>query len=500
MKRLILAMAMGVGVVRAELPEPSAAKLPQWHGFNLQNLFWEGARNVPFEESDFKRIAEMGGNFIRIPVTYKLITKPDDFREIDPDRLVQLEQALAWGKKYNIHICLNLFQVPGHCITKEDNPRWPADWNLWTNEEAQAVFSNYWKFLAKRYRDVPNRNLSFNLINEPFWDTTELQYAKVMKQAIGAVRAEDPDRLMIVDGLNAATEPCWALAGEGVAQAIHFYKPMALTHYKADWMANPPSRLPPAWPLPLVSTHLYGPLQKMDVPPLVIRGGFDQPHRMTVQVGDVCGSRKIPMVFQVLADGKPVYEKSFMPESGIFHADPGVYEFALNQDIDAGIPAGTKTVVLQVASGDRMTLRGVVLENETSGARHELVPVVDEWGSIQSPLNYDPATGFTAEKHIDRAWLFEKYLKPFQTLEEKGVGVMVMEFGCFNQTPHRMVLDWMDDCLGMFADAGWGWAMWEWKGPFGPINSGRPDVDYVERNGVQLDEEMLDLLERKLRE
>jgi hypothetical protein len=395
-------------------------------------------------------------------------------------------------------MCLNLFQVPGHCITTEDHPRWPPDWNLWENEEAQAVFSDYWRYLAQRYRDIPNRNLSFNLINEPHWNVSESQYAKVMKQAIAAVRTEDPERLMIVDGLNAASEPCRALADEGVAQALHFYKPMALTHYKAEWMENPPDRLPDSWPLPLVSTHLYGKRHEFSQP-FTITGGFEMPHRMMVKVGVVVGSAKMPLVFEVKADGKTILEKTFTPDSGKFHTPPGVFEYALNQDLAAEIPAGTKTVSMAVASGDRLTLRGVVLENRTTLARHEIIPVVSEWGSVQSPLTYDPETGFAAEKHLDRAWLFNRYLTPFKTLEEKGVGVMVMEFGCNNKTPHNLVLDWMDDCLGMFAEAGWGWALWEWKGPFGPVNSGRPDAGYAERDGMKIDRQMLDLLERYLR-
>ena len=493
-----LVLALGLGS-SASLPEPSASKLPHWRGFNMQNLFWEGERNVPFEESNFRMISEMGGNFIRIPVTYKLITQPGDFRTINPELLKPLEQAMAWGKKYDLHICLNLFQVPGHCITKENDPRWPAEWDLWRDEEAQDVFSNYWKFLAERYKDIPNRYLSFNLINEPHWHVSEEAYAKVMKLAIDAVRSEDPDRLMVVDGLKAASAPCWALVDEGVAQALHFYKPMALTHYKADWMENPPDRIPESWPLPLISKHLYGPRHKFSKP-FVIKGGFGSVHKLIVQVGDVVGSDAMPLELRVTADGKPILEKVFTPDSGRFHKKPGVFEFTQDEDFTIEIPRGKKRIEIEVADGDRLTLRGVVLENMKSGKRTEIIPVVSEWGSTQAELTYDPASGIQADEYLDRDWLFEKYLKPFQALEEKGVGVMAMEFGCYNQTPHPLVLGWMDDCLDMFSETGWGWALWEWKGPFGPISSERPDVDYVEHEGMSVDKAMLKLLGKQVKE
>ena len=43
-------------------------------------------------------------------------------------------------------------------------------------------------------------------------------------------------------------------------------------------------------------------------------------------------------------------------------------------------------------------------------------------------------------------------------------------------------------------EAGWGWAMWNLRGSFGPVDSGRDDVAYEEWHGHKLDRAMLDLL------
>ena len=54
----------------------------------------------------------------------------------------------------------------------------------------------------------------------------------------------------------------------------------------------------------------------------------------------------------------------------------------------------------------------------------------------------------------------------------------------------------MEDFLRLFADAGWGWALWNLRGAYGPVDSERADVSY-ERDGDRLvDREMLDLLRR----
>lgn len=90
----------------------------------------------------------------------------------------------------------------------------------------------------------------------------------------------------------------------------------------------------------------------------------------------------------------------------------------------------------------------------------------------------------------------QKHISPWKNLEEKGVPVFVGEFGAYNKTPHKIVLKWMEDCLEIFKKNNWGWALWNFKGPFGPLNSGRADVVYEKEGEVLVDKEMLTLLKR----
>jgi endoglucanase len=71
---------------------------------------------------------------------------------------------------------------------------------------------------------------------------------------------------------------------------------------------------------------------------------------------------------------------------------------------------------------------------------------------------------------------------------------MVGEFGAHNRTPHPVVLAWMRDCLASWKAAGWGWALWNFRGSFGPLDSGRDDVKYEDFRGHKLDRAMLELL------
>ena len=94
----------------------------------------------------------------------------------------------------------------------------------------------------------------------------------------------------------------------------------------------------------------------------------------------------------------------------------------------------------------------------------------------------------------DAGWLRTKYIEPWKKLESMGVGVHVGEWGAYNKTPHDVVLRWMRDVLTLWREAGWGWAVWNLRGAFGPLDSGRQDVTYESFRSHQLDRKMLDLL------
>jgi len=97
-------------------------------------------------------------------------------------------------------------------------------------------------------------------------------------------------------------------------------------------------------------------------------------------------------------------------------------------------------------------------------------------------------------KIIDREWLYQNKILPWKKLAEKGVGVHVGEWGSYNRTPHDVTLRWMRDFLELWKEEGWGWAMWNFRGSFGILDSRRSDVAYADFRGHQLDRKMLDLI------
>ena len=158
---------------------------------------------------------------------------------------------------------------------------------------------------------------------------------RVVKRLVENIRAEDPQRLIIADGLKWGREPVNGLAGLGIAQSTRGYEPVQISHYQASWMHGSDTWPEPTWPLKL-------------------------------------GENRI----------------------------------------------------------------------------------------------------------VDKETLAKEHIQPWKRLEQKGVGIHVGEWGAFNHTPHKVVLAWMRDCLALWKEAGWGWALWNLQGGFGVLDSQRADVEY----------------------
>jgi len=329
----------------ATLPEPDASKLPRWRGFNLTEKFTAGGQK-PFREADFEWMAAWGFNFARLPMSYHCWSSPEKWREMDERILREVDAAVEFGRQYGVHVNLNFHRAPGYCVNP---PKEPLD--LWKDDAALEAAAFQWATFAKRYKGIPSSRVSFDLLNEP-GDLPEPTYARVVKQLVESIRAEDPRRLIIADGLKWGNQPVPSLAPLGIGQSTRGYQPTRISHYKANWMRGSDLWPEPSWPLKISER--------------------------------------------------------------------------------------------------------------------------DAW---------------------DKERLRSQQIAPWKALEQTGVGVHVGEWGAFNKTPHKVALAWMRDCLDLWRDAGWGWAMWNFHGPFGVLDSGRADAAYENFKGHKLDRAMLELLQ-----
>jgi endoglucanase len=326
--------------------EPTASRLPRWRGFNLLGKYSLHQQHFgPFLEWDFRMISEWGFNFVRFPMDYRLWIRDGDWHKIDSEAFRDLDQAVEWARHYGLHASLNIHRAPGYCINQPKEPK-----DLWTDPEPQEIFAAHWAFIAKRYKELSNQEMSFDLLNEPD-GVDNPAYAKVVKILAEAIRSQAPHRLIIADGTDVGNRPVPELIPLKVAQATRGYQPMEISHYLAPWSPGGGKYPKPAWPM------------------------------------------------------------------------------------------------------------------ERDGQK------------------------------LDKEWMRREFIEPWKQLESQGVGVFVGEWGVYNKTPHPVVLNWMKDNLELWKEAGWGWALWNFRGDFGPLNSKREDVAYEDFQGHHLDRKMLKLLQ-----
>lgn len=100
--------------------------------------------------------------------------------------------------------------------------------------------------------------------------------------------------------------------------------------------------------------------------------------------------------------------------------------------------------------------------------------------------------GQVGDQYLGRDML-EKFYAPWIDLVKNGVGVHCGECGCYNRTPHPVFLAWFGDVVDILSKNGIGFALWNFVGSFGILNSGREDVEYEDWYGHQLDRQLLDL-------
>lgn len=323
--------------------KPAQTVFPRWRGFNVQYFFTKNRYSEPVED-DFRWTADWGFNFIRVPMSYRVWTEDGDVYKIKKAPFERIDRIVDWGRKYKIHISLNLHRGPGYCINRGET----EPFNLWQDTEALDAFCFHWELFAKRYRGLPSSQVSFDLINEP--RAAHEDYERVVRAATKKIRAIDPKRLVIADGLQVGTEPVPGLVDLGVGQSCRGYAPGGISHYRASWVDRKGTFPEPIWPDKEGKTHRW-----------------------------------------------------------------------------------------------------------------------------------------------DRQRLEEHYQK-WANLARQGVGVHCGECGCYNKTPHDVFLAWFRDVLDILTGHNIGYALWNLRGAFGVVDSGRKDADYEDFHGHKLDKKLFAML------
>ena len=479
----------------------------RWRGFNLLDMFIMGRNPEPgeFKEWDFRKISEWGFNFVRLPMDYRFWVKDGKFENwdvFDEEHLKHVDRAVELGRKYGVHVMINLHRAPGYTVCT--SPKEPAD--LFSDPEAQRVCAKHWAMFARRYRGIPNEALSFNLFNEPPpFERVGTNYVAVIRLLERAIHAEDPGRFIVADAYGWGQHPIDGIADlPRVGQSMHNYAPKRVTHFasKYDGML---SRKPPRWPVsPDAPLCLFGGPSKrnLNVP---WRYCDMPPGTMEIQLDRVSGDFEI----EVKADGRLIGTRTFAPRTNAtdwvgvryypqWKLHNGVWEGTWTIDL----PDGAKELSLFARKGDWIVFDSVLYRTK-AGAEHRLVysdaarfeltsgttQLLTEKGFVSS----EPQLRRYADdgcEFLDRA----RFAQWDETIRRGGF-LFMGEFGVTGAVPNREALGLVKANLILCRDRNMGWAMWRLHGGMGIVDNKRADADQIEMDGHTVDRGLLKLLQ-----
>lgn len=207
------------------------------YGFNMQWMFSSSRAEKP-EEPNYKEldfIAKHGFNYIRLPLDYRFWTTDFNYYSLNEKVLEMVDKYVKACNERELHACVNLHRAPGYCV----NHNLDEKHNLWRDKEAQDAFVFNWESLAKRYKGISNDKLSFDLLNEPGDRRgcfTRDAHEMVMRRTINAIRAIDPTRDIVLNGVDSGNAALPELADTGTIHSGRGYAPWTISHYAAEFL------------------------------------------------------------------------------------------------------------------------------------------------------------------------------------------------------------------------------------------------------------------------
>ena len=440
----------------SDLPEVTQAHLPSdWKGTGLSSSknSGSGAGCTDFRETDLKLLADNGFNFARVFFSFSTLRFPDypeDGRLVNENELRDLDQLIAWGIEYGVHIQIAM----SFYLDEGGNDK--TDGSIAANDAQWAMARDYWTMLARRYAGIPSRYLTFDLSNEvqPQAGDDFSYAADKLGELVASVRAADAQRVLLYScDLN------WVetTASLGLAVGCHAYYPKYIATTGYEYTEQNPYAVP-SWPQPWFPMGMV----QNGFAPLIIQGNLSDAE-LTLHVDGLEGTEIL-----VEANGEPV--ETLLISGGTPAEDGNVYYLGLLPAVT--LPRGTTEVELRVSEGGYAMLDTIMV----SGAMGDVVMVPHDtmdYPDYSEPLPLivldDGTYTNSEERMIDSAEIYLADVKPYQDIAAQyGVGFMVNEFGIFGSNVDwdiDVVAAYHDTVLQMLTEQNIGWCYCELYNP-----------------------------------
>ncbi|WP_116951667.1 glycoside hydrolase family 5 protein [Jiangella endophytica] len=194
--------------------------------------FWRRFRDVFVAEADIARLAAEGFDHVRLAINARVVMS-DDGAPLD-DGLALVDRLIDWCRAHRLWVVLDLHGAPGGQTGTniDDAPNGRPE--LFEDAGHRERTIELWTMLARRYRDE-TVVAGYDLLNEPIPNDYQHHYAddlaRLYRDLTTAIRAVDPNHLIIYEGSHWATN--WSIFTE-------VWDPNSMLQFHKYW--SPPDR------------------------------------------------------------------------------------------------------------------------------------------------------------------------------------------------------------------------------------------------------------------
>ena len=195
-------------------PRQIEALIEDLIGPTAAGAFWRTFRDHFIAEADIERMAADGFDHVRLPINARLVIDSEG-RLLD-EGIGRIDSLIEWCRRHRLWVMLDLHGAPGGQTGTniDDSPGGLPDLFL-KGGSYRDLTVRFWEQLAGRYRDEPVV-AGYDLLNEPlpneYQDRLALDLVALYRDLTAAIRAVDPNHLIIYEGTHWSTN--WSIFTE----------------------------------------------------------------------------------------------------------------------------------------------------------------------------------------------------------------------------------------------------------------------------------------------
>jgi endoglucanase len=196
----------------------------------------EGEWGVTLQEDYFQQIADAGFTAVRVPISFPSHALNQPPFTLDPIFMQRVDWVIQNANSRGMVAILDMHN-------------YPAIMNIPAAEINRFVAM--WEQLARRYQDLPDEKVFFELLNEPFNNLDDSTWNTIFGEILSTVRLTNPSRPIIVgpsswnafdhiSDLQLPNDP-------NLIITFHYYQPFQFTHQGAEWVEDSDAWMGTSW-------------------------------------------------------------------------------------------------------------------------------------------------------------------------------------------------------------------------------------------------------------